>query len=332
MPATQSPPAFALGTFSIAGSPTFAGVVMHERVLALHAIDSLRGSDSLLEVLDHWGQNKVALERAVADLDGARFTALSVPVSSIKVHAPLERPRQVFCSGANYRQHVIDLIVDQAREPAAQSMTREQRLDYATRLMDQRAANGVPYVFSRTWSSIAGPFDVLVLPNDIEQPDWELELAVVIGKPAYRVSRQDAYDYVAGYTICNDITNRELVHRQDLKALGSDWVMGKNLPGYMPMGPYVVPAMFVQTPQALRITLRLNGKVMQDESTADMIFDIPRLIEYLTNRVRLYPGDLLLTGSPSGNGSHFGRFLKPGDVMEGSIAGLGAQRTQCVGP
>jgi 2-keto-4-pentenoate hydratase/2-oxohepta-3-ene-1,7-dioic acid hydratase in catechol pathway len=96
------------------------------------------------------------------------------------------------------------------------------------------------------------------------------------------------------------------------------------------MGPYLVPARFVDKPQDLRITLRLNGEIKQDESTADMIFDIARLLEYLTSRVRLWPGDLLLTGSPSGNGAHTNRFLRPGDVLEGSIEGLGTQRNRCV--
>jgi len=288
-------PHFALGTFSVAGSPAFPGLVMSDRVVALHAL-----------------------------------AQLSAPLNVLKVHAPLEQPRQIFCSGANYRKHVIDLIVDQARDAATQGMNREQRLAYAVNLMDERSANGTPYIFSKAWSSITGPFDPIPLPANVEQPDWELELAVVIGKPAFHVARAAAYDYVAGYTICNDITNRELVHRQDLKALGSDWVMGKSMPGYLPMGPYLVPAALVPRPGDVQITLKLNGEVKQDESTADMIFDIPRLIEYLTSRVRLWPGDILLTGSPSGNGSHTNRFLRAGDVMEGSIAGIGTQRNVCV--
>lgn len=153
---------------------------------------------------------------------------------------------------------------------------------------------------------------------------------MVIGKPAFHVRRADAHDYIAGYTIVNDITNRELVHRTDLKALGSDWVMGKCLPGYTPMGPYIVPARLVPDPQALRITLKLNGEIMQDESTADMIFPIAHLIEYLTSRVRLFPGDILITGSPAGNGSHYDRYLRAGDVMEGAIAGIGVQRIPCI--
>jgi 2,4-diketo-3-deoxy-L-fuconate hydrolase len=331
---------FALGTFSIAGAPAFPGLVMAERVVALHALvpvcrrmgSELRDPGSLLSVLDEWQVNESALCRVAAHLAGraATLAQLSAPLAALKVHAPLEQPRQIFCSGANYRRHVIDLIVDQARDPEVQGMSRDERLKYAENLMDERSASGTPYIFSKAWSSITGPFDPIPIPANVEQPDWELELAAVIGKPAFHVSRAAAHDYIAGYTICNDITNRELVHRQDLKALGSDWVMGKCLPGYLPMGPYLVPACFVREPQDVRITLKLNGEIKQDESTADMIFDIARLLEYLTSRVRLWPGDLLLTGSPSGNGSHTNRFLRPGDVLEGSIAGLGAQRNACV--
>jgi len=333
-------PRFALGTFSVAGAPPFPGLVMAERVVALNALvplckrlgGELRGAGSLLSLLDEWALNEKALALAAAYLQGSAnaFADLSVPVGVLKIHAPLEQPRQIFCSGANYRKHVIDLIVDQARDPEVQGMTREQRLEYAVKLMDERGANGTPYIFSKAWSSITGPFDSIPLPANVEQPDWELELAVVIGKPAFHVARAAAYDHVAGYTIVNDITNRELVHRQDLKALGSDWVMSKCMPGYLPMGPYLVPAAFVPTPQDVHITLKLNGEVKQSESTADMIFRIPRLIEYLTSRVRLWPGDVLLTGSPSGNGSHTNRFLRAGDMLEGSIAGLGTQRNVCV--
>jgi 2,4-didehydro-3-deoxy-L-rhamnonate hydrolase len=341
MPMTSSvSPHFALGTFSIAGAPPFPGLVMSDRVAALNALiplckrlgAELRNPSSLLSVLDEWQLNEGALRLAAVHLADRTQTLaqLSAPLGVLKVHAPLEQPRQIFCSGANYRRHVIDLIVDQARDPEVQGMSREQRLVYAKNLMDERSANGTPYIFSKAWSSITGPFDPIPIPANVEQPDWELELAAVIGKPAFHVPRASAHGYIAGYTICNDITNRELVHRQDLKALGSDWVMGKGLPGYMPMGPYLVPAALVRNPQDVRITLKLNGEIKQDESTADMIFDIARLLEYLTSRVRLWPGDLLLTGSPSGNGSHTNRFLRPGDVLEGSIAGLGTQRNTCV--
>ena len=112
--------------------------------------------------------------------------------------------------------------------------------------------------------------------------------------------------------------------------MGADWISAKGAPSYLPTGPYLVPSSFVTDPQNLQITLRLNGQAMQNESTADMIFDVARIIEYLSTYVQLWPGDLIATGSPAGNGAHYNRFLKPGDVMEGSITGLGTQRNECV--
>ena len=104
----------------------------------------------------------------------------------------------------------------------------------------------------------------------------------------------------------------------------------KNSPTFLPTGPWIVPAMFVHDPLALQITLKLNGQVMQDESTADMIFDVAKIVSYASHRVQLLPGDLVLTGSPAGNGTHWNRFLNDGDVMEGEITGLGRQRNRCV--
>src|SRR5882724_12673271 len=177
-------PAFALGTFSVAGSRSFPGLVMAERVIALNGLvplckqlgSELRVAGTLLSLLDEWQRNEPALQRVVAHLAerAGTFAAMSVPVSVLKVHAPLEQPRQIFCSGANYRKHVIDLIVDQARDPETQTMTREERLEYAVKLMDERGANGSPYIFSKAWSSITGPFDSIPLPANVEQPDWEL--------------------------------------------------------------------------------------------------------------------------------------------------------------
>jgi 2-keto-4-pentenoate hydratase/2-oxohepta-3-ene-1,7-dioic acid hydratase in catechol pathway len=158
-----------------------------------------------------------------------------------------------------------------------------------------------------------------------------------IDEPAYRaflrrVPRRDALSYVAGYTIVNDITARDRVFRPDLPGIGTDWLAAKNAPTFLPAGPWLVPAAFAGDPMKLRITLSLNGEVMQDESTADMIFDVARLIEHTSSIATMLPGDLLLTGSPAGNGASRGRFLRPGDVMEGAITGLGRQRNRCVTP
>ena len=135
---------------------------------------------------------------------------------------------------------------------------------------------------------------------------------------------------MAGYTICNDLTTRDLVYRTDLKAIGTDWFAAKNAPTFLPTGPYLVPAAFVPDPMDLRITLRHNGTARQDESTKDMVFDLPAILAYITSITELRPGDLVLTGSPAGNGAHWGVYLTEGDVLEGEITGLGTQRNRCV--
>jgi len=249
------------------------------------------------------------------------------PLGDLRVHAPVE-PRQVFQSGANYRQHVIDLEVAH-RAPDDPRTVEEAREEIAA-LMDRRAAEDLPYVFIGLPSAITGPYDDVHLPDWAEKPDWELELAAVIGKPAYRVSTDEALEYVAGYTIANDLTDRATVFRRDMPAIGTDWLRSKNAPGFTPLGPWIVPAESIADPGDLRVTLRLNGDTMQDESTKDMLFGIARLVSYISRTSQLLPGDLVLTGSPAGNGIHWGRLLRDGDVMEGSITGLGVQRTRCV--
>lgn len=329
---------FALGTFSVAGSPAFAGLLIEDRVLALHALEELaarlgrplRGRTTL-ELLERWEHNRQALTALAAVLTNGTHAALAasaLPVAQLRTAAPL-KPRQILCAGANYRQHVIDLIIDQPVTVDA-GLSREERRRHAEALMDHRASKGKPFIFSKLTSCVIGPEDDVVLPFDMQQPDWELELVVVIGKPARRVPAAHALDHVAGYTIGNDLTGREMLGRPDIPSMGHDWVAGKCAPTFQTLGPYIVPAQFIADPQRLQITLKLNGQVMQDESTADMIFPVARLIEWASTHVQLLPGDLILTGSPAGNGTHHQRFLKPGDVLEGSITGLGSQRNRCV--
>jgi 2-keto-4-pentenoate hydratase/2-oxohepta-3-ene-1,7-dioic acid hydratase in catechol pathway len=234
----------------------------------------------------------------------------------------------VFQSGANYRQHVIDLHV--AHRAPDDDRSEDERRAEAAEIMDRRAAEDLPYVFIGLPSSITGPYDDVVLPAWAEKPDWELELAAVIGRPAHRVPVEEALSYVAGYTIANDLTDRATVFRRDMPQIGTDWLRSKNAPGFTPLGPWIVPAGSIEHPEDLRLTLKLNGESMQDESTKDMIFDVARMVSYASQTARLLPGDLVLTGSPAGNGMHWGRLLRDGDVMDGSITGLGAQRTRCV--
>jgi 2-keto-4-pentenoate hydratase/2-oxohepta-3-ene-1,7-dioic acid hydratase in catechol pathway len=327
MPAQRS---FSLGAFSAAGGPEFPGLVIGEEVHALVGIDkqlrrqgrALRGAVSTLSLFENWEHDFPLLQAAADRLSGG------APLSSLHVHAPVA-PRQIFCAGANYHKHVVDLVVDgaMARDPSGDRETIRAK---AEQMMKQRAETGMPFVFMGAPSAVIGPFDDFEVPYDVEEPDWELELAAVIGRPCRRVSAADALSHVAGYTIANDITARELVNRPDVPQMGMDWLAAKCSPGFLPLGPFVTPAAFVGDPQRLQITFKLNGQVMQDESTADMIFGVAKIIEFISRHVRLLPGDVVLTGSPSGNGTHYGRFIQDGDVLEGAVSGLGAQCNRCV--
>lgn len=249
-----------------------------------------------------------------------------MPLAEVALTAPVE-PRQVLQTGANYRQHVIELVAAGLTQKT--DRTPEEAREFAARMMDERKANGEPYFFIGLPACVVGDDVPLTLPGYSEVHDWELELAVVIGREAFRVSREEALNHVAGYTIVNDVTTRDLVFRQDMKEIGTDWYRAKNAPGFLPTGPFLVPSPFADGSD-LHVRLELNGDVMQDASTQDLLFDIPALISGASQTMPLLPGDLLLTGSPAGNGQHWKRFLRDGDVMTGTIQGLGTQRVRCI--
>jgi 2-keto-4-pentenoate hydratase/2-oxohepta-3-ene-1,7-dioic acid hydratase in catechol pathway len=322
---------YALGRFRADSGEEFSGVVIGPDVVPLTFL--LPRADDVGSLLADWKANRKLLDAAVDDaVAGQDLAAAARRADELTPLAPLT-PGQIFQSGANYKTHVIDLMVAAAAEKAdSGAADREAARRHAAALMEARAAHGTPYVFIGLPSAVCGPRDDVVLPDIGSQHDWELELGVVIGTEAYRVSRDEAPGHVAFYTIVNDITTRDRVFRPDMPGLGTDWLAGKNSPTFLPLGPWLVPAQFVPDPGNLRITLRLNGETMQDESTADMIFGIPELIEHVSAITPLRPGDLLLTGSPAGNGAHYGRYLRAGDVMESTITGLGTQRNQCVRP
>src|SRR5579875_497251 len=344
---------FRLGSFSIAGGSPFAGLVLGEEVYAVNGLVAveralglhLHGTDSVLGLLERWDENFPALQAIAEALAGGPALAVlttmtarpgssatpapvTAPLAALRVHPPVI-PRQIVQACANYHKHVVDLIVDGAmsRDPGA---NREQLRAEAQAMMRKRAQTGKPFVFMGLASSLTGPYDPIIVPFDMQQPDWELELAAVMGRPARRVSREEALGYVAGYTIANDVTARERVSRPDVPQMGMDWVASKGAPTFLPIGPFITPARFAGDPQQLRITLRLNGEVMQDESTADMIFSVVSVILKKSKHVQLLPGDLVLTGSPSGNGAHYNRYIRAGDVLEGEITGLGALRNPCL--
>jgi len=323
--AVESAP-FALGVFAAQGGGTFTGLVRGERVRDVSALGTVNG------LLADWDTSFAALRKLAAEDpdDSVHWHDLG----ALEVHCPVE-PRQILQCGANYRRHVVDIVMAERRTDLSTTghnseVPEDEVRAWAENMMDERVRTGSPYVFTGLPSALTGPYDEIVLPERGTKHDWELELALVIGKTARHLTRENALDHVAGYTICNDLTNRSLVYRNDLKAIGTDWFAAKNSPTFLPTGPFLVPAAFVPEPAALRITLRRNGVLRQDESTSDMLFDIPAILEYVTSVTELRPGDLLLTGSPAGNGVHWGVFLEEGDVLESEITGLGTQRNRCV--
>jgi 2-keto-4-pentenoate hydratase/2-oxohepta-3-ene-1,7-dioic acid hydratase in catechol pathway len=314
---------YGLATVSVDGAPQ-AVLVRGERYMPLGHWGERRDMPALLA---DWTAVSSRLAQWAAE--EAAF-ASAADFAAADVRAPY-RPGQVFCTGANYKKHVVGLIMGDTsmRTAEHENLPPEELKARVETMMDQRA-KALPFVFLKLPSCVVGPRDEVVLPRNVEKPDWELELGVVIGRRANHVSAAEAMDHVAGFAVVNDVTAREHIFRRDGSAIGADWLSGKCFPTFLPFGPMVVPKELVADPYDLKLTLKVNGKTYQDESTSDMMTSIERQIEYLSDRVVLEPGDLICTGSPYGNGSAFGVFLKDGDVMEGTIEGLGTQRNQCV--
>ena len=299
------------------GDDVVLGLVAGERIRPLEAADLGAADLNAFLAAPDWDRlaGLAQAEGPWSSLDDATLVA------------PVE-PRQVLQAGANYRTHVVQLIMGGLTKGDPDGTPDEIRAR-AEKIMDVRAASGRPFIFLGLAQCVVGDDVALSLPSYSEVHDWELELAVVIGREAFRVDRADALDHVAGYTITNDVTTRDLVFPPDVGDIGADWFRSKNAPGFLPTGPFLVPATFVD-PSDLAVRLELNGEVMQDASTAELLFDVAALVSTASQTLPLLPGDLLLTGSPAGNGQHWKRFLRDGDVMTGTIEGLGTQVVRCV--
>ncbi|MBD3678743.1 MAG: fumarylacetoacetate hydrolase family protein [Rhodobacteraceae bacterium] len=239
---------------------------------------------------------------SLAALDAIRAIDInSLPiVTADRIGACLADVPNFYCIGLNYAKH--------AAETGAEPPTE-------------------PIVFSKATSALSGPFDPVVIPRGSEKSDWEVELGVVIGKAASYVSEDDALDYVAGYCTVNDMSERAFQIE-----MGGQWIKGKSAPTFGPIGPWLVTADEVADPQSLRLSLKLNGETVQDSDTSDMIFSVRQIVSYMSKFMELRPGDIIATGTPSGVGMGMKpqRFLRPGDVMELEVEGLGAQRQDTV--
>lgn len=210
------------------------------------------------------------------------------------------RPSKIICIGLNYAKHAAE----SGAQPPAE-----------------------PVVFFKATSALCGPNDQVIIPKNSVKTDWEVELAVIIGQRTSYVEENEAMNYVAGYALHNDYSEREFQLER-----GGQWVKGKSNDTFAPVGPYFVTADEVPDPHNLRLWLSLNGKTLQDSSTADMIFYIPKLISYLSHFMTLLPGDIISTGTPEGVGLGMKppTYLQPGDVIELGIEGLGTQRQEAV--
>jgi len=310
---------FALGTFSSDGEAAFPGLVVGQSVLDLRP--HLGATTSTQDLLADWDITFGRLsELAAGDLSAAASLERLRPLPSVQ-------PSQVFCAGANYFKHMQEFF--RGRIPPDETRSEDELQAQANEELRKRVESGKPFMYSAPVSALCGARDDVVLWGPGVEHDWELELAVVIGRPARDVSVRDAMGFVAGYTISNDVSTRDVMFRQDLPL--TDFVMSKGRSTFFPTGPYVVPRQFIPDYRALQITLKVNGEVMQDESTSDMIYGVEQMLAYASSVTDLRPGDLLLTGSPAGNAGHHGnRWLRPGDVMDGTISGLGFQSNRCV--
>lgn len=261
-----------------------AGVVSNDQVFSLAGI----GFHSVLEVVRGGPE---ALHRVKSFAETGAPDA-SFALSSVKLMAPIPRPGKIVCIGLNYRDHAI-----------------ESKLEIPT----------TPVVFSKYASSVIGPGEAIVLPAASTKPDYEAELAVVIGKNGRYIKADDWKQYVFGYTCLNDVSAR------DFQMATSQWMMGKTFDTFAPMGPYLVTGDEVSDPHNLNISLTVNGERLQNSNTRELIFRIPQLIEHLSSVFTLECGDVISTGTPSGVGFSYNppKWLKAGDTVTVSVQGVG---------
>lgn len=226
----------------------------------------------------------------------------SCPIVSpnTRLGAPIGRPSKIICVGLNYSDHA-----------------KESGMTLPTE----------PILFFKSTTAICGPNDQVIIPKNSEKTDWEVELAVVIGKKASYVEEADAMDFVAGYLLHNDISERAFqLERQ------GQWVKGKSADTFAPLGPFLATKDEIADPHNLSIWLKLNGELLQNSNTQNLVFNIPHLVSYISHFMTLLPGDVISTGTPAGVGLGLTppRYLNPGDVMELGIQGLGEQRQVAV--
>ena len=288
-----------------------AGVVVDERVYdAVTLLEDVRYS-SILAMLEDWAECGARLTSAVAR--GPWFAGR--PLESCPLLAPLPRPGTIYCVGANYRNHV-DAVARRFGMP----------LD-----CDPHEAGLTPWFFLKSPSCVASPGAEIAL--DSAFLDWEGELAVVIGRRASHLTLEEALSCVGGYMVANDLSARDRAQRDKVAATSPfrfDWIGQKNFDGACPLGPWIVPASDVPDPQGLRIRTWVNDALKQDSADDQMLFTVAEQISFLSSRITLHPGDVVLTGTPGGTGIEIGECLKKGDHVSIEIDGIGRLENRIV--
>jgi 2-keto-4-pentenoate hydratase/2-oxohepta-3-ene-1,7-dioic acid hydratase in catechol pathway len=269
----------------------------------------LPGTPSMADLLGSWED---WMDRIAAALEDDSLE--TGELSATDLAAPLPQPRNLYMAGANYADHAREmrkLPADAPIEPSPHG----------------------PFFFLKPTTTVVGPGAEVVIPDGVAKLDWEIELAAVIGREARGLGAGEALSCVAGYMVLNDVSARDNFKREPATEppMTFDWFGQKGWATSCPIGPWIVPARFVADPGDLQMTLTVNGEVEQSSSTAEMIFDLPAQIAYLSRMVPLLPGDVIATGTPAGVGMGKGRFLAAGDEMVATIEGLGELRNPVVG-
>jgi len=268
---------------SSTGAPT-AGILVDSRVFSL---EGTAFADELAFI--------AAGEPALAAARDLTATGQGTPLADVQLLAPITRPPRIFGIGLNYKSHATEV---------------------------QMKLQAVPTVFMKLSSSVIGPGAPIILPKNATEPDYEAELAVVIGKPGFRIAAADWQQHVFGYTILNDVSAR------DVQLATSQWTLGKSFPTFTPMGPAIVTADEIPDPHALGIALTINGETLQSANTRDLLFKLPALIEYISSITPLEPGDIISTGTPEGVGMGRTpkRWIAPNEEIVITIERLGELR------
>src|ERR1041385_9000197 len=240
------------------------------------------------------------LSRLAKWFSANKESAKKFVLSSVRLGPPVCRPSKLICIGLNYRQHAIEAGLQIPKEPV---------------------------IFFKSTTAIVGPNDNLIIPRNSKKTDYEVELAIVIGKRASYVEKENAIEYIAGYMLHNDYSEREFQLER-----GGQWTKGKGCDTFAPLGPFLATRDEVSDTHDLDIWQKVNGKLMQQGNTGDMIFDVPTIISYVTQFMTLLPGDIISTGTPHGGGIGLKPpvYIKPGDIMEIGIEGLGTSMQHAV--